>query len=51
MLATEPPEQSNFELLKENIAPYPNVIPVQAALWHKNEEINLVDQTIGNSVL
>lgn len=41
------PEQSNFELLKENIAPYPNVIPVQAALWHKNEEINLVDPGLG----
>jgi hypothetical protein len=51
MLATEPPEQSNFELLKENIAPYPNVIPVQAALWHKNEEINLVTQDWGSGDL
>jgi FkbM family methyltransferase len=41
------PEQSNFELLKENIAPYPNIIPVQAALWHKNEEINLIDPRLG----
>ncbi len=37
------PEQSNFELLKENVAPYANIIPHQAALWHKNEEIDLVD--------
>lgn len=26
------PEQSNFELLKKNVAPYPNIIPLQAAL-------------------
>jgi FkbM family methyltransferase len=41
------PEQSNFELLKDNIAPYPNIIPIQAALWHKNEEINLIDPGLG----
>jgi len=41
------PEQSNFELLKDNIAPYLNIIPVQAALWHKNEEINLIDPGLG----
>lgn len=37
------PEQSNFELLKQNVAPYPDIIPIQAALWNKNEEINLID--------
>jgi FkbM family methyltransferase len=37
------PEQSNFELLRENVAPYANIIPLQAALWHKNEEIDLID--------
>lgn len=37
------PEQSNFKLLKNNIAPYFNIITLQAALWHKNEEINLFD--------
>lgn len=41
------PEQSNFELLKENVSPYSNVIPVHAALWHKNEEINLIDPGLG----
>ena len=41
------PEQSNFELLKENTSPYPNIIPVQAALWNRNEEINLVDPGLG----
>jgi len=42
------PELSNFELLRKNVAPYPNVIPVHAALWDKNEEINLVDPGLGN---
>lgn len=42
------PEQSNFELLKQNVEPYPNIIPVHAALWDKNEEINLVDPGLGN---
>jgi len=41
------PEQSNFELLKENVSPYSNIIPVNAALWHKNEEINLIDPGLG----
>jgi FkbM family methyltransferase len=37
------PEGSNFELLKKNVEPYSNIIPVQAALWDKNESISLVD--------
>lgn len=41
------PEQSNFEILKENITPYPNIIPIQSALWDKNEEINLIDPGLG----
>ncbi len=41
------PEQSNFKILKENVTPYPNIIPVQAALWNKNEEINLIDPGLG----
>lgn len=41
------PEQSNFELLKANVAPYPRIIPVQAALWNKNEEINVIDPGFG----
>ncbi len=42
------PEQSNFELLKENIAPYPNITPIQAALWHENKELSLIDPGLGN---
>ncbi len=41
------PEQSNFDLLKENTSPYPNIIPIQAALWNTNGEINLVDPGFG----
>jgi FkbM family methyltransferase len=41
------PETSNFQLLKENVLPYPNVIPVHAALWNRNEEINLIDPGLG----
>jgi FkbM family methyltransferase len=35
------PEQTNFILLKKNVAAYPKVIPVQAALWNKNDPVNL----------
>jgi FkbM family methyltransferase len=41
------PEQSNFELLKRNVAPYSHIIPVQAAVWNKNEEIHLIDPGLG----
>jgi FkbM family methyltransferase len=47
ILAIEP-ERSNFELLKENVRPYPQVTPIHAALWNKNEEINLTDPGLGN---
>jgi FkbM family methyltransferase len=46
ILAIEP-ERSNFELLRENVAPYPNVTPLQAALWDKDEEIQLTDPGLG----
>jgi FkbM family methyltransferase len=41
------PEASNFALLTRNVAPYPQIVPVQAALWHRNEEIDLVDPGLG----
>ncbi|HEY7772650.1 MAG TPA: FkbM family methyltransferase, partial [Marinagarivorans sp.] len=28
--------------------PYPNITPIQAALWHKNEEIELLDPGLGS---
>ncbi len=41
------PEESNFHLLKKNIAPYHNIVPLQAALWHKDEMINVIDIGLG----
>jgi FkbM family methyltransferase len=46
IIAVEP-EETNFTLLKKNVAAYPRVIPVQAALWCDNALINLVDPGIG----
>ena len=37
------PERSNFDLLVENVRPYDNVVPIQAALWGENTTINIVD--------
>jgi len=42
------PEKNNYEILKINTAQYPNITPVQAALWNKNEVINLIDPGLGN---
>ena len=42
------PELSNFEILRLNVAPYPNVVPVRAALWDKDTELELVDPGIGH---
>jgi FkbM family methyltransferase len=33
------PESSNYEMLKKNVAPYRNVLPIKAALWKQNKEI------------
>ena len=41
------PEAGNFELLQKNVAPYENIVPIRAALWHKNETITLVDPGLG----
>ncbi len=42
------PERNNFEILKINSAQYSNIFPLQAALWHKNEIITLVDPGLGS---
>ena len=41
------PEKNNFELLKKNTRPYPNIIPIQAALWDKDEPLDLNDPGSG----
>jgi FkbM family methyltransferase len=40
-------EASNFSLLERNVAPYPNVTPVHAALWDRPGEITLYDPGLG----
>ena len=42
------PEKSNFELLKKNTVFYRQIIPVQAALWFENKEVNVVDTGKGS---
>ncbi len=42
------PEASNYEILKENTRPYPNVVTVRAALWKADREIDLLDPGYGN---
>lgn len=42
------PESRNYEMLKKNAGPYPNVIPVQAALWRENGSIEVLDPGEGN---
>jgi FkbM family methyltransferase len=41
------PEESNFALLRNNVAPYSTIVPIQAALWNKVGEISLVDPGLG----
>jgi FkbM family methyltransferase len=41
------PEENNFKVLEKNTAPYDNIIPIQSALWSRNEEINLIDPGLG----
>jgi FkbM family methyltransferase len=43
------PEESNFEMLKKNTAPYPNVEILNAALWGENRELDLFDPQEGHS--
>jgi FkbM family methyltransferase len=37
------PEEGNFSLLKKNVAHYPQVIPIHAALWNHSGGIQLSD--------
>lgn len=40
IIAVEP-EPSNFRELLNNVAPYPNITPIQAALWNRDCQLNL----------
>jgi len=47
MIIAIEPGKDNFELLKRNVEPYRNIIPIHSALWNKNETLNVVDPGIG----
>ena len=42
------PEPGNFKLLQQNIAPYPNIIPVQKGLWNKTASLQIIDTGLDN---
>lgn len=48
ILALEP-EPANFELLSRNVRPYSNVIPIHAALWNTDGDVDLCDPGLGES--
>jgi len=37
------PKDANFAALVMNVAPYPNVVPIHAALWNKDGEVAIRD--------
>ena len=37
------PERSNFEILSRNVAPYPSIRALHAALWSENSEVEITD--------
>ena len=41
------PEPGNFKVLQQNVSAYPQIQPVEAALWSKDQPISLVDPGIG----
>lgn len=47
ILALEP-DPANFALLVDNARPYPNVIPLNLALWHRDGHIDLRDPGAGH---
>jgi FkbM family methyltransferase len=34
------PEPSNYEMLRKNVALYPNIVPIHAALWSENKMLS-----------
>jgi FkbM family methyltransferase len=42
------PEPSNYRMLEENTAPYPNVTLVRGALWKSEKEISILDPGVGH---
>ena len=47
IIAVEP-EARNFAMLANNVAPYANVTPVEAAVWSENTDLDVLDPGIGH---
>jgi FkbM family methyltransferase len=41
------PEAANFALLERNVAPYPNIVPLRAALWSEDTLVGLSNPGVG----
>jgi FkbM family methyltransferase len=37
------PASENFEILRRNVKPYPNIKPIHAALWDHETQVRLVN--------
>jgi FkbM family methyltransferase len=42
------PDENNFTVLADNVRPYPQITPVKSAIWHKKEQIHVVDKGYGD---
>ncbi len=42
------PEAANFDLLVENVRPYPSIVPLRAALWKENVDVEITDPGHGH---
>ena len=42
------PEPGNFELLVQNVGPFPKIAPLRAALWYEHAELSFYDPGIGH---
>ncbi|HBH54265.1 MAG TPA: hypothetical protein DDY91_20465 [Planctomycetaceae bacterium] len=50
ILAIEP-EPSTFDLMRRNVAPFPQVVPIHAALWDHVTTLNLFGSTRGSAAV
>lgn len=48
-IVTVEPEASNFEMLKVNVAPYPNIIPVNKGVFHKECYLKIINEGTANN--
>ncbi len=48
-IVTVEPEASNFEMLKVNVAPCPNIIPVNKGVFHKECYLKIINEGTANN--